>query len=66
MDDPKTYLTPRELQVWKLCVAGKTEPQIAVKLLMSPKTVSVHKVKIANKRRTRGLPLLREVLKGNQ
>lgn len=43
------HLTERELEVLKLTVAGKSNKEIAQQLVISPKTVSVHRSNIMSK-----------------
>jgi DNA-binding NarL/FixJ family response regulator len=42
-------LTPRELEVLRLVAAGRSNPQIAEALFISPKTASVHVSNILSK-----------------
>lgn len=50
IDPPATFeLSPREIQVLKLIASGKTNPQIAEELTLSPLTVKKHRENILRK-----------------
>lgn len=48
-------LTPRERQVMRLVVAGETTKSIAKQLVLSPKTVEVHRANVMRKMRAKTL-----------
>jgi two-component system response regulator NreC len=47
--DPYESLTPREREILHLIVEGNTSPQIAKKLVLSPRTVELHRGRIMKK-----------------
>jgi two-component system response regulator NreC len=47
--DPYESLTPREREILHLIVEGNTGPQIAKKLVLSPRTVELHRSRIMKK-----------------
>ena len=47
--DPYETLTPREQEILHLIIEGKTSPQIAKKLVLSPRTVELHRSRIMKK-----------------
>jgi two-component system, NarL family, response regulator NreC len=49
MTDPYETLTPREREILHLIIEGNTSPQIAKKLVLSPRTVELHRSRIMKK-----------------
>jgi two-component system, NarL family, response regulator NreC len=47
--DPYESLTPREREILHLIVEGNTSPQIARRLVLSPRTVELHRSRIMKK-----------------
>lgn len=47
--DPYDSLTPREREILHLIIEGKTSAQIAAKLVLSPRTVELHRSRIMKK-----------------
>jgi DNA-binding NarL/FixJ family response regulator len=47
--DPYETLTPREREILHLIVEGNTSPQIAKRLVLSPRTVELHRSRIMHK-----------------
>lgn len=47
--DPYTALTDREREVFGLAVNGRSNPQIAMKLAISPRTVEIHRANMMRK-----------------
>jgi two-component system, NarL family, response regulator NreC len=47
--DPYESLTPREREILHLIIEGKTSAQIAAKLVLSPRTVELHRSRIMKK-----------------
>jgi two-component system, NarL family, response regulator NreC len=47
--DPYETLTPREREILHLIVEGNTSPQIAKRLVLSPRTVELHRSRIMKK-----------------
>ena len=47
--DPYDSLTPREREILHLIVEGKTSVQIASRLVLSPRTVELHRSRIMKK-----------------
>ena len=54
-DPPHHKLSDRELQVYRLLVAGKTPTEIATELALSIKTVSTYRTRIGDKLNAAGL-----------
>lgn len=47
--DPYETLTPREREILHLVIEGNTSPQIAKRLVLSPRTVELHRSRIMKK-----------------
>lgn len=47
--DPYDSLTPREREILHLIIEGNTSPQIASRLVLSPRTVELHRSRIMKK-----------------
>ena len=60
--DPRSLLTPQELQVSLLLVEGRTTRETAAALFLSPKTVEYHLRKVYTKLGIGSRPELAEVL----
>ncbi len=52
--DVAAHLTPRETEVLRLVVAGKSGREIAAELVLSPRTVERHVANIYRKTNTHG------------
>lgn len=48
-EDPAPHLTPRESEILRMVMSGKSNKEIAHSLYISPKTVSVHRSNIMSK-----------------
>ena len=49
LTDPYETLTPREREVLHLIIEGHTSPQVAKRLVLSPRTVELHRSRIMKK-----------------
>ena len=49
ISDPYETLTPREREILHLVIEGNTSPQIAKRLVLSPRTVELHRSRIMKK-----------------
>jgi DNA-binding NarL/FixJ family response regulator len=56
--DPLAALSSRELEVLQLVVEGKTSPEIARILTLSPKTVETYRSRLMRKLNIRDVPSL--------
>ena len=48
-DDPHATLTPREREIFPLAAAGMSNPQLAQRLSLSPRTVEMHRANLMKK-----------------